>query len=299
MNQCREVLSVSIVMEENRIFTLAEVKAEGKEIAFIKGNRDLAKNNVNSKVKSLSECGMNLVPIMVVEGKKAVDDGCSLVSPDGKDIDNDAEKYLVIVDGQHRYSAALKLMKEEKDEKNITDDSIRFFLDYSDRNTKELLAVTNIESYKWKAGDFAKGAVLYKPDDKVAKFANEYLEKGISISTISIYLFGQSGVLTANVLGKLMKKENVRYKKDLHLDIAEEALPLLIDKVGAKFAGTRYCANGLYSVLTTIGMINYKKVIEAIKNLTDGDVKEITSADKEDKQTKFGTLLNARMPDEK
>ena len=46
-------------------------------------------------------------------------------------------------------------------------------------------------------------------------------------------------------------------------------------------------------------MINYKKVIEAIKNLTDGDVKEITSADKEDKQTKFGTLLNARMPDEK
>lgn len=289
-------------MEKKEIFTLADVKAEVKEIAFIKGNRDIAKGNVNSKVKSLSECKMNLVPMMVVEGKKAVDDGCSLVSPDGADITNDdAEKCLVIVDGQHRYKAAMKLLEEEKDndEKTITDDSIHFFLDYSGRNTKELLAVTNIESYKWKAEDYAKGAVLYKPDDKVAKFANEYLEKGISISTISIYLFGQSGVLTANVLGKLMKKENVRYKKDLHLDIAEEALPLLIDKVGAKFAGTRYCANGLYSVLTTIGMINYKKVIEAIKNLTDGDVKEITSADKEDKQTKFGTLLNARMPDEK
>lgn len=289
-------------MEKKEIFTLADVKAEVKEIAFIKGNRDIAKGNVNSKVKSLSECRMNLVPMMVVEGKKAVDDGCSLVSPDGADITNDdAEKCLVIVDGQHRYKAAMKLLEEEKDndEKTITDDSIHFFLDYSGRNTKELLAVTNIESYKWKAEDYAKGAVLYKPDDKVAKFANEYLEKGISISTISIYLFGQSGVLTANVLGKLMKKENVRYKKDLHLDIAEEALPLLIDKVGDKFAGTRYCANGLYSVLTTIGMINYKKVIEAIKNLTDGDVKEITSADKEDKQTKFGTLLNARMPDEK
>ncbi len=289
-------------MEKKEIFTLADVKSEGKKIAFIKGNRDIAKGNVNSKVKSLSECRMNLVPMMVVEGKKAVDDGCSLVSPDGADITNDdAEKCLVIVDGQHRYKAAMKLLEEEKDndEKTITDDSIHFFLDYSGRNTKELLAVTNIESYKWKAEDYAKGAVLYKPDDKVAKFANEYLEKGISISTISIYLFGQSGVLTANVLGKLMKKENVRYKKDLHLDIAEEALPLLIDKVGAKFAGTRYCANGLYSVLTTIGMINYKKVIEAIKNLTDGDVKEITSADKEDKQTKFGTLLNARMPDEK
>ena len=169
-------------MEKKEIFTLANVKAEGKEIAFIKGNRDIAKGNVNSKVKSLSECRMNLVPMMVVEGKKAVDDGCSLVSPDGADITNDdAEKCLVIVDGQHRYKAAMKLLEEEKDndEKTITDDSIRFFLDYSGRDTKELLAVTNIESAKWKAKDYAKGAVLYNPDDKVAKFANEYLEKGI------------------------------------------------------------------------------------------------------------------------
>lgn len=140
-------------MEKKEIFTLADVKAEDKKIAFIKGNRDIAKGNVNSKVKSLSECRMNLVPMMVVEGKKAVDDGCSLVSPDGADIPNDdAEKCLVIVDGQHRYKAAMKLLEEEKDndEKTITDDSIRFFLDYSGRDTKELLAVTNIESVKWK-----------------------------------------------------------------------------------------------------------------------------------------------------
>lgn len=71
-------------MEKMNIFTLADVKADGKEIAFIKGNRELANNNISSKVKSLSECGTNLVPIMVVGGKKAVDDGCSLVLPDGK-----------------------------------------------------------------------------------------------------------------------------------------------------------------------------------------------------------------------
>ena len=115
-------------MEKKEIFTLADVKKECKEIAFIKGNRELANNNISSKVKSLSECGTNLVPIMVVEGKKAVDDGCSLVLPDGKDIADDVEKYLVIVDGQHRYKAAMNLMEEEKDndKKTITDDSIRF-----------------------------------------------------------------------------------------------------------------------------------------------------------------------------
>ena len=288
-------------MEKKEIFTLANVKAEGKEIAFIKGNRDIAKGNVNSKVKSLSECRMNLVPMMVVEGKKAVDDGCSLVLPDGKDIADDVEKYLVIVDGQHRYKAAMKLLEEEKDndEKTITDDSIRFFLDYSGRDTKELLAVTNIESVKWKAEDYAKGAVLYKPDDKVAKFANEYLAQGVKISTISIYLFGQSGVLTPTVLGKMMKGKEVTFKKQLNLEIAKEVLPQLIAKVGTKFAGTRYCADGLYSVLTNIGIVNYKKVIEAIKNLADNAVKLILSAEKEDKQTKFETLLTARLPKEK
>lgn len=281
-------------MEKMNIFTLADVKADDKEIAFIKGNRELANNNISSKVKSLSECGTNLVPIMVVGGKKAVDDGCSLVLPDGKDIADDVEKYLVIVDGQHRYKAAMNLMEEEKDndKKTITDDSIRFFLDYSGRDTKELLAVTNIESAKWKAKDYAKGAVLYNPDDKVAKFANEYLEKGISISTISIYLFGQSGVLTQSVLGKLMKKEKVKYNKNLHLELAVEALPLLIDKLGIKFVKTRYCADGLYN--TFEGRSN-DKVIDAIKNLKKEDVQQITSATTDEKQSKFETLLKARI----
>ena len=118
-------------------------------------------------------------------------------------------------------------------------------------------------------------------------------------STISIYLFGQSGVLTPTVLGKMMKGKEVTFKKQLNLEIAKEVLPQLIAKVGTKFAGTRYCADGLYSVLTNIGIVNYKKVIEAIKNLADNDVKLILSAEKEDKQTKFETLLTARLPKEK
>ena len=33
-------------MDNMKIFTLADVKSEGKAIAFIKGNRDIAKGNV-------------------------------------------------------------------------------------------------------------------------------------------------------------------------------------------------------------------------------------------------------------
>lgn len=274
-------------MDKNKIFTLKDIKAEGKQIAFIKGNRNLSKGNVNSKFQSLLDCGMNLVPIIVVEGQKAIKDGCSLVSPDGADIANE-DKYLAVVDGQHRYKAAMKLMADGK----ITEDSIKFCLDYSGLDTKKLLAVTNIENSKWKAGDYAKGAVLFKPDDEIANFVNEYSERGISISTISIYLFGQSGIITPKILSKLINGENVVYKKEAHLDIAKEVLPLLIEKLNIKFAKTRYCADAFNNVLVKVGIDNYEKVVTAIKNLTDDDSTNLSKVKGEEKQSKLEALLN-------
>lgn len=121
-------------MEKKKIFTLADVKAEGKAIAFVYGNRDIAAKNKNNKKSSLTECSMNLVPMLLVEGKKAVEDGCKLMNPNGEEIpDNAADSYYVVVDGQHRYTAAMELMKdaEKKDEEPaITDEQLYFYLDY-------------------------------------------------------------------------------------------------------------------------------------------------------------------------
>lgn len=276
-------------MKKNNLTTLEEVKNDGKVIAFIKGNRTLASSNVKGKFKSLSECKTNLVPMMVVEGKKAVQDGCSLVLPDGKDIANgDAEKYLAIVDGQHRYKAAMELIEAGE----MTEDSIRFYLDYSGIDTKKLLAITNTESNKWKSADYAKGATLFKPDDEIASFVNEYMEKGFSsISTLSIYIFGDKGVLTTKRLGELMNETDVKYKKDAHLNIAKKVLPLLLEKFDVKFVKTRYCADAFNNELTKVGVDNYEKVISAIKNLTKDDVSEIDKVKGEEKQRKFQTLL--------
>ena len=86
-------------------------------IAFIKGNRSVNSKNISRKKKSFEKFGMNLVPLMYVDGQKAVNDGCTLVHPITKeDIpDEEASKYVAIVEGQHRYTAAEETgLDEEK-----------------------------------------------------------------------------------------------------------------------------------------------------------------------------------------
>ena len=90
------------------IISVKDLYIGGKMIAFIKGNRSVNSKNISRKKKSFEKFGMNLVPLMYVDGQKAVNDGCTLVHPITKeDIpDEEASKYVAIVEGQHRYTAA-------------------------------------------------------------------------------------------------------------------------------------------------------------------------------------------------
>lgn len=285
------------------INSLKELKNEGKQIAFVYGNRDIANTNLKNKKESLARCKCNLVPMMVVEGTKAVEDGCSLVNPsDGKTISNeDAANYVAIVDGQHRYTAYLKLKEEyEKNQTAKTDDNtvtndtlpeLYFFYAYSDMPTNKLLSIANMDSFKYSSKDYAKGAAAFNSNDELAKFANEYASKGFSISTLSIYIFQRSGILKNDSLGKLMQGERLCIKCNSYLYIAKEVVPLLINKLGIKFAKTRYCANAIWEVLTTTGTANYKVVIDAINKLEEKDIDDITKLKGDVVQENLTTIL--------
>ena len=67
---------------------------------------------------------------MYVKGTKAVEDGCSLMTSKGDAIPSEeADKYIVIVDGQHRYTAAI--------ENGVSDEEIYLFESYAKASTKE------------------------------------------------------------------------------------------------------------------------------------------------------------------
>lgn len=286
-------------MEKKEIFTLADVRNEGKAIAFVYGNRDIAAKNKNNKKSSLTECSMNLVPMLLVKGEKAVEDGCTLMNPDGTKIPNDAAgSYYVIVDGQHRYTAAMELMKdaEKKDEEPaITDEQLYFYLDYSGRNTKELLSITNIESAKWAATDYAKGAVLLNPADELIQFINKYAQKKMPISVISIYLYGKKDTLTNKHLAASLSSGSLDIKSEARLEFAKAILPRLQRLLVLGFYKTRYCADAINDALNLKGTQNSQVVIDVLQKLEPDDLEEVGNLKGEEAQSKFFEILKDKI----
>lgn len=286
-------------MEKKEIFTLADVRNEGKAIAFVYGNRDIAAKNKNNKKSSLTECSMNLVPMLLVKGEKAVEDGCTLMNPDGTKIPNDAAgSYYVIVDGQHRYTAAMELMKdaEKKDEEPaITDEQLYFYLDYSGRNTKELLSITNIESAKWAATDYAKGAVLLNPADELIQFINKYAQKKMPISVISIYLYGKKDTLTNKHLAASLSSGSLDIKSEARLEFAKAILPRLQRLLPSSFYRTRYCADAINDALNLKGTQNSQVVIDVLQKLEPDDLEEVGNLKGEEAQSKFFEILKDKI----
>lgn len=286
-------------MEKMKIFTLADVKADGKAIAFVRGNRDIAAKNKNSKKSSLTRCGMNLVPMLLVEGKKAVEDGCKLMNPYGEEIpDNAADSYYVVVDGQHRYTAAMELKKDAEKmdvEPAITDKQLYFYLDYSGRNTMDLLSITNIESAKWAATDFAKGAVLLHPDDELIQFINEYAQRKMPISTISIYLYGKKDTLQNKNLAASLSTGKLGINSKANLEFAKKIVPRLLILFDFKFVKTRYCADAINDALNLNGTQNSQIVIDVLNSLKYPDVAEVGDLKGDEAQNKLFEILKDKI----
>ena len=153
---------------KNAIITLAMLKAEGKKIAFIKGNRVPRKENLNSKGISLRKHGL-VVPLVIEDANKVYADGLEVMevivkgenenSEEAENSDSsleielidgvtlkpipegELENYVVILEGQHRYLAYL--FNEVKKLGNKGDLSFIYPLN-SEVTSKKLLSQVNI-----------------------------------------------------------------------------------------------------------------------------------------------------------
>ena len=283
-----------------KIFTLADVKAEGKAIAFVEGNRNLGKANFEGKMVSLQETEGNITPMMLMNGEDVVKYGLHLVEANTiKDVkaivknepteikDDAASNYYVVIDGQHRYVAYMLMEDEDYKKKSrnnevrniqpLTESQLHFYVDYSGKSAKVLLSHSNVACYRWDNKAMAKAACTYNPNNGLAKFINKYMnECNYTISTLGIYLTGTE--YKKNTLDNFVKGKMPTF--DYDIERAEALIEATETVFGKSFAKKRTYAQPIMDL--SKGAKDYHKVIDAINKLGKGEVEVIKKTKGED-----------------
>lgn len=270
--------------------SVASLINEGKVVAFVKGNRNVNRKNICSKKRTLKDYHGNMTPLLYVDGIKAITDGCTLCHPENvnKVIPNsEAEKCIVILDGQHRYLAAL--------ESKLDLNNLIVYKDYTGASTKELLSVTNTDSFSWNGGDMVKGASLFSPENEVAQFASKLVDKGYSHSTIGYILCFAGGKLTKTHYSRIMRGEMIEV--EYNVKRAEEFLKSAKKVFDDKFIKMRYLISAVAD-LTNKSQGDYSKWLFALEQFDEDDIKSIKKASSDNKNSEIKEALKKHLATE-
>ena len=142
--------------------TLTELTNNGVKVARLAGNRDLNEKAVKAKMKSMREYGL-LVPAIIVDASTAIKDGLKVGDfTTGEEI-KDGNNYVVLLDANHRYSAHLRLLEENKKIEPEKQYEREFYFMYSlnpSVSIEKVLAEINIATTPWKGADYVKGVKM-------------------------------------------------------------------------------------------------------------------------------------------
>lgn len=244
------------------IMTLSELINSGVKVAFLAENRKVNKTNLKNKADSLKMTGGNLVPLMYVTAEKAINDGRIVVDAQtGEQVTLEmAKDYIVILDGQHRYTAAIA--------NGIDPSNIYLFEAYLDLPTLTLVSVANIDTNKWKGGDFAHGAGMANPENAGLKLIQKLTDQGIPLNTVSLMTTFTTSVTSAK-LAKIMAGEKVGFS--VNEERCNQIFSVLKEKFSEKldYLKHRYIWTAIVNLSTDAG---WQPVYNALKELTANEV---------------------------
>ena len=226
------------VLTKKGIITLAALKATGKKVAFIKGNRQVQEKNVNAKRASLKENGQ-IIPAVIVDGKEVQSVDLEIVDAEtGTPVAlEDHEKYVVILDGQHRYTAYIQNGDKNKGE-------FYFMYPLNEGITlQKILSEANIATKMWDGKDFASGALMMNPDKKLPLLEAivELLNQGFPLATVQKWLCFKNAGINKEVLAKAMNgKIDEKLQKTPYLEKGKRLLKAAQKSFNNDFLGKRY-----------------------------------------------------------
>lgn len=190
---------------------IALVGTDGtRQPAFAFFNRDVVESHVDLIFAKMMENGFReSAPIQVIPAERAKEwdihrlvdfNGCSILQ-------ENFDKYYLIVDGQHRTMAVIKynewLMSKKKDPIDVP--AIFAALRPGEPITKYINEI-NFTLREWTKEDFLNGAANVNPEKELLQRYKQLIKKpsnqanGISLSTLNLIYCGGSGGLTKNDL---------------------------------------------------------------------------------------------------
>lgn len=204
-----------MIIEKYKVYEITELINNGYQIARLENNRVLDDKAVKAKMKSLKAKGQ-LQTAIVLPAQRAKDENLQVVDFSSGDpvMDEDVQNYLVLPEGNHRYEAHLRLLKENQEndgKENFKKYEGKFYvmLPLSDSlSIAEMMAEMNICTKVWKGTDYIRGAIMSHPENvtEVLRYMAKLEESKYSLPAISIYVTDSEKVNKA-MLQKFMNGE--------------------------------------------------------------------------------------------
>ena len=202
-------------IEKYKVYEITELINNGYQIARLENNRVLDDKAVKAKMKSLKAKGQ-LQTAIVLPAQRAKDENLQVVDFSSGDpvMDEDIQKFLVLPEGNHRYEAHLRLLKENQEndgKENFKKYEGKFYvmLPLSDSlSIAEMMAEMNICTKVWKGTDYIRGAIMSHPENvtEVLRYMAKLEKSKYSLPAISIYVTDSEKVNKA-MLQKFMNGE--------------------------------------------------------------------------------------------
>lgn len=265
--------------DENKFLTFSIVDDEtGKvtkrqyKVAFVKNNRPIDKKKVNGFIQIIANGKYEKhAPIFAITAKEAIESGYEVTDVTGKKVDlENAEDYLVILDGQHRTLAFLMCNLTEP--KEVPSTFIKTGIDIG-----QYIVDINDVGTSWNQQDrFAVAALV--SNDELAHEISERISEKYNPTTASLIYTGKK--ISGTQVKKLLRGEKTTLLDEVKADIkrGNRFIQLCIEaKIEVKFITKRYFIAGFNSYAEEVGDDAAFKKLDSLKglNLTEKMLREI------------------------
>lgn len=281
--------SALTLKDEPITFQLAKTGDKvSKKIAFVENNRTVNAKKVDEFIAIIDNGKYEeAYPIIVVEAKELIKAGYTVTDVNGRTlIEEEAEGYFVILDGQHK-SAAFAKLNSVKGNMVIPNVFVREV-----KNVGEYLVNINTVG-NWSKEDRVSVAALTSGKELFKSMTN-LIKEGFNPTTASLIYTRKN--ISEKVLAKVLKGEEYELAKDTVVDINRGDSFITLCKaahISVTYLTKRYFIKGFNSYAKVHNEEQAFKALDKLKQLklTDAMLKQIKEDD--DFQKMLQSALNA------